>query len=211
MKETMTITTLEQLELLVDPACLAIINFVFETPVTKKQIAEELEEELDFISDAVDRLVSHGLFERVALEDSDVPGYRRTACRFDALGMMGSAKVPDPSVLSAFINYIENNILDYYRLLAGAEDSRKALADMGYAPPWFSELQYLLTEEEARDCRRHFLEYMKKYDGRRDGDAAGCRPYEIGLIIYPYIPEFRRRLRAMPGSRKAGAEGTKKD
>ncbi len=182
MKENLAISDSETIELLCDPFTIDIINTLEMNPLTKAEIAENLNENQELISKYVDKMEKGNLLKKT---DN---GFKLTAKSFTADGSLNLSSVRNAkNNISGFINHLENNLRDQIEKLADLKDKdpkqAKTYSDqqrIGYSPLYLSDTEITELNQLIED----FIKDKSQEKRIDDSKYTKCRFYHF---FYPEI------------------------
>ncbi len=187
MKDKLILKTREQMDLLTDPFALDILQVMHEEKgVTKEWIAKELGENLDIITDYVERMTTAGFF--IVDNDGEKCLYRMAARSIEGGKLLFQDEM-DKYWISGFVNYLENSFHDFFDYMLEIEgDRRDYLEKKGFNREIFSDFSTVyLTQEEYNE----FFNYLEKFileksAGERKNDDK-YKPYNMFTFLFPKL------------------------
>lgn len=182
MKEKLEITDSKTIELLCDPFTIDIINTMELNPLKKEKIAEKLNENLELISNYVDKMEEGNLLKKTD------KGFKLTAKSFTADGSLNLSSVRNAkNNISGFINHLENNLRDQIENLADLKEidpkKTKTYTDqqmVGYSPLYLSENEI----KELHNLLESFIKEKSKEERINNPKYKKCRFYHF---FYPEV------------------------
>lgn len=182
MKENLAISDSKTIELLCDPFTIDIINTLEMKPLSKTEIAEELNENKDLISKYVDKMKKGNLLKETG------NGFKLTAKSFTADGSLNLSSVRNAkNNISGFINHLENNLRDQIEKIADlkekAPEKAKAYTDqqkISYSPLYLSNSEI----KELNQLIENFIKDKTQEERIDDNRYTKCRFYHF---FYPEI------------------------
>ena len=189
----MEIKNRTQAELISDPICLSIINLMEEDTVTKKYLADNLDEDFSLISKYIDRMYKNDLIKKI--EEKDEIKYRKAAQSY-TLGdwtnnFNGNAY--DHWALG-LLHHIESNITDLLKILPDDKKSKDFLEELGYADKTFRLGKVYLTKEEVKEFNQLLSDFLNKHQKRPSGELGDKRPYEFSVLLNPDLPYIKNQV-----------------
>lgn len=182
MKEQMKIKTSRQAELISDPICLSIINFIEEDAYTIKEIASNLEEDYTIIKKYMKDLSDNELF--IKLDEDGETKYKKSAKSYK----MGSwdnnfdGHIYNHWVLG-LIHHLESNLTDLLKILS-KKDKKAFFEDLGYHDNVFNLSKVYLNPEEVQELQEIINNFVQEHKDKPE-ELEDKRPHEMALILNP--------------------------
>ena len=194
MKKRMEIKTQEQAELISDPICLSIINLMEEDNVSKKYLANHLDEDFSLISKYIDRMYENDMI--IKKEKNGEIKYQKSAKNY-TLGdwtnhYNGNAY---NHWALGLLHHIESNLTDLLKILPKDEKENDFLEELGYADKTFRLGKFYLNKEEVKEFNNMLSNFIKKHQKRPKGNLGDKRPYEFSILLNPDIPYLKKKIK----------------
>ena len=198
MRKSMEITNKEQAELISDPICLSIINLMEDDKVTKKYLANHLDEGYTIISKYIDRMYENNIIKKI--ENDDEVKYQKRAESY-TLGdwtnnYNGSAY---NHWALGLLHHIESNLTDLLKIIPKNKDENDFLEELGYADKTFRLGKFYLSKDEVKEFNDMLTDFIKKHQKRPEGDLGDKRPYEFSILLNPDIPYLKKKINKIKG------------
>ena len=191
MKDSMKIETRKQAELISDPICLTIINYIEEEAYTKENIAKNIEEDYTLISQYIDELYKNNILN--VIQKDGKKKFHKSAISYK----MGSwdnnfdGNIYNHWVLG-LIHHLESNLTDLLKILSD-RDKDKFLKDLGYYDNVFNISKVYLDQDEVEELQELINDFIKKHK-KTDEKSDEKRPYEMALILNPDLPFIKKQI-----------------
>ena len=188
MKDKIFLDTREQMDLITDPMSLSIINTL--DSMSKQEVAEQLEEDLKMVSRYIDELEKHGILEKVD-EDEEPARYQRVAKTINTK----QAVIDEPNHywVSGMLNHMENDVIDYQKVIEQFDDREEAVNNLGYGDLTISNSTMSMTREEYEE----FLEMIRGFNDKLEEtkDDEDKRKYSFNMILHPAVVELKKAIK----------------
>mgnify|MGYP006290290681 CR=1 FL=1 len=193
--DRITLDNKEQMDIMTDPFALEIISAMDHDKVaTKKDIAEDLGEDLKLIGEYFDRMVETGFMVIDDEKSTEDQTYYKMAARSLASSddMMYSKEMKD-FWISGFMNFLENSMVDFFNYMEDVDGEKtQHLEEIGYNKKiWSDFTPVYLSAEEAGEIQKMIKDYiLDRVDKERKEDDK-YKPYYLFTFLFPNIKRFK--------------------
>lgn len=177
MERELRIEDEETLDLLSDPYTLDILNVLEDRRMSREDVGKRLGERDTLVSYYLDALTEAGLI----IEDDG--RYQAAARTFNAVdGLLNSCERTATNWIVGFINHMENNICEQFKLLERAKGEGEENSQRYIDQYYISHNQMYLNEgeiEELHELLKNFVREKGERDRVEDGEYRRCHLYNF--------------------------------
>ena len=162
MQKTMEIKNKRQAELISDPICLSIINLMEEDKVTKKYLADNLDEKYSLINKYIDRLYENNIIKMY--KENGETKYQKAAESYTLGDWTNNYNGNAYNHWAlGLLHHIESNLTDLLKILPKNKDEKDLLEELGYADKTFRLGKIYLTKKEVKEFNEILTNFVNKH------------------------------------------------